>query len=189
MGADADLRGHDLERFRDYLAMLARLRVSPRYRAKIDLSGVVQQTLVEAWRAGEKLQEYSSAHRVAWLRNALAHNLADAMRKLGTAKRNIAQERSLADALTQSSVRMEALLVSPQSSPSQQVVKQEMLLRLPEALAQLPENQRRAVEMHHLQGRTLVEVAEELGCSKPAVAGLVHRGLKKLREVLDTDQE
>ncbi len=189
MDPHADLPIQDLERFRDYLAMLARLQVSPRYRAKIDLSGVVQQTMVEAWRAGAKLQEYAEAHRIAWLRNALANNLTDAMRKLGTAKRNIAQERSLADDLHQSSLRLEALLASPQSSPSQQAVHHEMLLRLPQALAQLPENQRLAVELHHLKGRTLAEVADELGCSKPAVAGLVHRGLQKLRALLDEESE
>src|SRR4051794_39012655 len=37
-----------LDRFRDYLDVLARLEVSPRLRAAIDLSGVVQQTLLDA---------------------------------------------------------------------------------------------------------------------------------------------
>ena len=32
---------------------------------------------------------------------------------------------------------------------------------------------------------TLGEVAEHLQSSKPAVAGLLHRGLKKLRELLE----
>jgi RNA polymerase sigma-70 factor (ECF subfamily) len=41
------------------------------------------------------------------------------------------------------------------------------------------------VELHHLQGRSLAEVAAELGLSSPAVAGLLHRGLQKLRELLE----
>ena len=52
---------------------------------------------------------------------------------------------------------------------------------LARGLATLPEGQRRAVEMHHLQGRSLVEIAEALGTTKAAVAGLLHRGLKALR--------
>ena len=38
----------DLERFRAYLTLLSRAEIDPRLQGKIDLSGVVQQTLLEA---------------------------------------------------------------------------------------------------------------------------------------------
>ena len=45
-----------------------------------------------------------------------------------------------------------------------------------------------AIVMHGFQlvqkSLVLAEVAAELNCSKPAVAGLLHRGLEKLRELL-----
>ncbi len=177
---DQNLAADGLERYRNHLALLARLRVSPRLRDKIDLSGVVQLTMLEAWRAGPQLAGYSEEHRLAWLRSALTHNLADALRKLGTARRNVAREQSLVEAEAQSSAR---------PSPSQQIALQELLVRLRQSLAQLPENQRRAVEMHHLQGRPVAEVAEALGSSKPAVVGLVHRGLVRLRELLNAEEK
>jgi DNA-directed RNA polymerase specialized sigma24 family protein len=38
--------------------------------------------------------------------------------------------------------------------------------------------------LHHLQGQSLSEVAGHFGRSPAAVAGLLHRGLKKLKELL-----
>jgi RNA polymerase sigma-70 factor (ECF subfamily) len=64
------------------------------------------------------------------------------------------------------------------------VVRAEELLRLAAALAQLPEDQRRVVELHHLKGLLIAEVAEQMGRTRPAVVGLLCRGLKKLRELL-----
>jgi RNA polymerase sigma-70 factor (ECF subfamily) len=176
--------GFDLESFREYLSLLARLQVDERLRARIDLSGVVQQTLLEAHQAHGQLQGHNQAQVAAWLRRILANNLADEVRRLLAGKRDPARERSL-EALEASSARLQEWLAAEQSSPSERVVQQEQGLRLAQALAALPENQRRAVELHHLQGRSLVDVAADLDLSRPAVAGLLHRGLKKLRELLE----
>ena len=42
-----------------------------------------------------------------------------------------------------------------------------------ETLATLPEGQRRAIELHHLEGWPLAEIAIELETTKAAVAGLL----------------
>jgi RNA polymerase sigma-70 factor (ECF subfamily) len=64
-------------------------------------------------------------------------------------------------------------------------VRQEDLLRLTEALARLPGDQRSAVELHHLEGHTLAETAKVMGRRRSAVASLVFRGLRNLRRMLD----
>jgi RNA polymerase sigma-70 factor (ECF subfamily) len=177
----------DLERFRAYLILLARLEIAPRLRDKVDLSGVVQQTLPEAHQG---LINYpgrpkTEAEITAWLRSILSHNLADVLRKLTTRKRDVRREWSLEQALDQSTSRLEQWLTVDQSSPSQRVMRQEEILRMAATLATLPEGQRRAIELHHLQGWPLAEIAAELGTTKAAVAGLLHRGLKNLRMQLD----
>ena len=114
----------------------------------------------------------------------LAHNLADVLRALGQAKRDVNLERSLEAAIGESSSRLEAWLAAEQSSPSQQAMKHEELLRLAGALDQLPALQREAVVLHHLQGMSLADLASHLERSQPSVAGLLRRGLARLRELL-----
>jgi RNA polymerase sigma-70 factor (ECF subfamily) len=55
---------------------------------------------------------------------------------------------------------------------------------LAQALLRLPDDQRQAVELHHLQGLSLADAGQHLGRSREAVAGLVFRGLKNLRMLL-----
>jgi RNA polymerase sigma-70 factor (ECF subfamily) len=180
--------GPDLERYREYLRTLARLQLDDRLRGKLDLSGVVQQTLLEAHQARDRLRGLSQAQLAAWLRRALANNLADEARRLGAQVRDVGRERPLQQSLDDSSARLEMLLVAEQTSPSHQAVRQEDLLRLTEALARLPEDQRSAVDLHHLEGRTLAEAAEVMGRTRSAVASLVFRGLRNLRRMLDEDE-
>jgi RNA polymerase sigma-70 factor (ECF subfamily) len=177
------LQARDLERFRAYLGLLARLEIAPSLRDKVDLSGVVQQTLLEAHQGldDDRAPPKTEAETTAWLRSILSHNLADVLRKLKARKRDIRREWSIDQALDQSASRHEHWLAAQQSSPSQHAIRQEELVRMAESLAVLPEGQRRAIELHHLQGWPLAEIAAEIGTTKAAVAGLLHRGLKNLR--------
>jgi RNA polymerase sigma-70 factor (ECF subfamily) len=173
-----------LERFREYLHLLARIQLDPRLQAKVDLSGVVQQTLLEAHQAMSRLAHSPEAEQAAWLRRALANNLTDEIRKLGTEMRDASRERSLEAALESSSAGLEAWLVAETPSPSQRAIRNEEMLRLAEALAQLPDDQRRAVELRHLQSMPVAEISELMSRSHGAVGALLVRGLRKLRELM-----
>ena len=176
--------GRHLDGFREYLRLLARLQLSARLTGKIDLSGVVQQTLLEAYQAGDGFPS-GAAQQAAWLRRALANNLTDDIRRLGSRGQERVEERSLEQALEASSARLEAWLVSEESTPGRAAVHKEQLARLAGALLELPDDQRVAVELHHLEGQALADVGRRLGRSREAVAGLVFRGLKKLRSLMD----
>jgi RNA polymerase sigma-70 factor (ECF subfamily) len=178
-----------LDVYRDYLRLLARIQLGPRLKAKMDASDIVQQTILQAHEARDFFRGKTEPEKLAWLRTILANVLAAAARQFETQARDVRQERSLDAQLELSASRMESLLAADQTSPSQGAVRSEELLRLAAALGSLPEDQRLAVELHHLKGLSVADVAESLGRTRAAVVGLLFRGLKRLRELLLTEQE
>jgi RNA polymerase sigma-70 factor (ECF subfamily) len=174
----------DLERYRDYLLLLARVQLDPRLRAKLGPSDLVQETLLEAHRDLARFQGNSESERLAWLRAILNRNLANAARDLRRRKRDVARERPLADPTTESSQCLEAWLADSSLSPPEKADRNERVMHLSAALARLPEDRRTAIELRHLQGWPLDAIAEHLGRSPSAVAALLHRGLLHLRDLL-----
>jgi RNA polymerase sigma-70 factor (ECF subfamily) len=180
----AEAHGRLLEKFRDYLRLLARVHLDPRLRGKLDPSDVVQQTLLEAYEKREQFAGATEAEWLAWLRTALAHNLADALRAFSRARRAVARERPLADVADDSSRRLGEWLAAEQSSPSQRAERHERAVHLAAALAALPDDNREALVLHYCEGQPLAEIARRLGRTTAAVAGLLKRGVKRLRGLL-----
>src|ERR1700726_2433960 len=116
-----------LESYREYLHLLARLQLDAGLQGKVDVSGVVQQTLLEAYQNVRQLHDQSDQEQRAWLCRILANNLLDEVRKFRTQGRDVNREQAL-DALAASSARLESWLAAEQSSPSQQAMRNEQLL-------------------------------------------------------------
>jgi RNA polymerase sigma-70 factor (ECF subfamily) len=168
--------------------MLARLEFDDALRAKLDASDVVQQTLLEAHQSIDAFRGKSDAEKAAWLRRILTRNLADELRKFRRLKRNVRMEASLQAALNQSTARLEKWLAIEDGTPSECAIANEQMVALAVALLELPDDQRAAVELHHLRGCSSASIAERMGRTEIAVAGLLRRGLKRLRESLSDDK-
>jgi RNA polymerase sigma-70 factor (ECF subfamily) len=174
-----------LDAYRSYLRLLARLHLDAGLRGRIDPSDVVQQAYLRALQARDQFRGTTAAETMAWLRQILATTMANAARDLRREKRDPRREVALGNALDRSSARLDQILAADQTSPSRAVVRAERALRLAEALESLPEAQREAVARHYLLGQDLSEISRLLGRTTPAVAGLLHRGLRQLRQHLD----
>src|SRR5262249_8624261 len=182
MAHEGPAQARPLEQFREYLHLLARLQLGAKFPAQLDASDLVQQALLKAHEKQHQFRGSTEGERAAWLRAILANTLADAVRRLG--REPVQAKQELLAALNESSSRLEAWLADQQPTPTEQAARHEELFRLAEALAVLPPEQRLAVELRHLQGWSVPRISQHMDRSIPAVAGLLRRGLKKLRELL-----
>jgi RNA polymerase sigma-70 factor (ECF subfamily) len=184
-GGDTATLGRLLELYRRYLALLARVQIGQRLQGKVDASDLVQETFLEAYRNFGHFQGTSEAQFVRWLRQILATNLADLVRRyLGTQGRDVRLERQMADAFDRSSVLLDRGLVAPQSSPSQQAARREQAVLLADALGELPDDYREVLVLRHLEGLTFPEVARRMERSLDSVEKLWLRALARLRQLL-----
>ncbi|QJW94789.1 sigma-70 family RNA polymerase sigma factor [Frigoriglobus tundricola] len=182
MGAD-ELK--PVEAYTEYLRLLARLHLGPQLRGKLGASDVVQLTVLQAHANRGQFRGRTEEEWMGWLRAILRNVLVGALRAYGTEARDVGRERAIGAGLEASASRAEQWLAADQTSPSQRASRHEQLIRLAAALALLPDDQREAVELHHLKGHTVAEVGERMGRTRAAAMGLIFRGLERLREHLD----
>lgn len=178
----------DLDRFRTYLHFLARTHLFNVVRGKVDPSDIVQETFLQAHRHLDDFQGRTSGELVNWLRQILARNLRLVARHYAYEKRDIKREVSVENELNDSSNRLLALLPGNEPPPPDQFIYQERLLELAESIEKLPDAQRTAVVMHYWQKRPLKEISAELNRTPEAVAGLLYRALKAIRENLRPEE-
>jgi RNA polymerase sigma-70 factor (ECF subfamily) len=166
-----------LESQSNYLLLLAQCQMPRQLRSRLDPADAVHQTLVQALPKLGQCRAETEAQFRAWLRVILKNVLA---REAGVEPNVV----SLCKALDESSGRFERFLAADGSSPSEKMMREEQLVQLAEAIAALPADQQRAIRLHHLDGLSLIDVGHQMTRSKEAVAGLLFRGLKRLRDAL-----
>jgi RNA polymerase sigma-70 factor, ECF subfamily len=180
MSQDEASDGYALEQYRDYLRILASQQAALRFQGKVDLSGVVQDTL---WEAHQQLANGAfvlSGNRLPWLRRILANNLLDAVRQARAAKRDIGREVSIQQSIEESSARMEAWLACD-LPPDRAIEQEETVLQMISVLAGLPDAQREALMLHYWTDWSLAQIAEHIGTTRESVASSIKRGLRQLR--------
>ncbi len=170
-----------IERYRSYLLLLAQAQVGNRVTVKVDASDMVQQAMLKAHEARGEFKGREPAELAAWLRRILAHTIANAVRDLRRAKRDIALERSLEAGMEDSSGRMASWIADRRAGPASRVAGAEQLVLVADAVAALPEAQRTAILLKHCRAMPLAEVAREMNRTPASVASLLRRGLAELR--------
>jgi RNA polymerase sigma-70 factor (ECF subfamily) len=180
--------GQLLQHYRNYLKLLARVGIDRRLQNKVDPSDVVQETFLEAHRDFPNFRGVGEPELAAWLRQILAHNLANIVRKYaGTQARDVRLEQQLQAELDRSSQGWHPGLVARSSSPSDKAVRREQMVLIANALAQLSPDYREVLVLRHLHGLSFPDVAERMGRTVTAVTKLWVRALGRLKGVLEVE--
>jgi RNA polymerase sigma-70 factor (ECF subfamily) len=179
--------GDLLERYRPFLLLISHNQIDPKVAARCSPSDIVQETFAEACRGFDRFTGSTEAEFSVWLRTIHEHNLCDAARRHLIAQgRAAGREQRLRGPEEGASITWRDVPASEQS-PSDWAIEGERALRLASLLLSLPEGQREAIRMRHLEGCTVAEIAQRMERSLPAVAGLLKRGLLALERKMSED--
>lgn len=130
---------------------------------------VVQDTFLTLWRQPERYDPSRGTVR-CWLLAIVHHRSIDKLRRRGISTRVVELTPDLVDRRA--------------VDPSEIAVLTLEREHVHAALEQLPPEQRRAIELSYLQGRTHAEIAELMNCPLGTVKGRIRIGLDKLRAMI-----
>jgi RNA polymerase sigma-70 factor (ECF subfamily) len=179
---DAASRDQLFQRCRNYVAVLARAQMESWMGGKVDASDLVQQTLLEAHRGFDNFTGQAEGEWLAWLKQILAHNAQDEIRRFRAAKRAAGRELALPGAgesglgLSQFSDGL--------ATPSQALMAHERELALADAMLQLSEDHQTVLHLRSLQRLAFDEVARRMGRTRPAAQMLWMRAVQRLESLL-----
>ena len=155
-------------------------------RDRVDTEDIVQQVYVEAFRSIHRFRLDEADSFQAWLLKVAEHVINDVIKHHQRVKRGgkFHRVRPTKTTESQSVADLVDLLSAEGHSPSQSAMGHEAVAALTEAINALPDDNRRAVQLRLLEGKSLEETASLMNRSPRAVQGLVDRAKKKMRAVL-----
>jgi RNA polymerase sigma-70 factor (ECF subfamily) len=158
-------------------------------RRKVEVDDIFQELSVEAVRS---LAETDLGDRdpFGWLCQIAERRIIDAHRRFfGAQKRDAGRELSLGTpggGDTQHAAIID-LLVASMTTPTQALSRKGHEIRLLEALASLPQDQRDALRLRYVEGLPSKEIAQRLGKSDGSVRVMLTRALSRLQQILGPD--
>jgi len=152
----SDSLGKLLDGYRHLLLRIANESVGDNLRPKMPPSDMVQGSLLIATRDFQKFRGDSENELRAWLIRILSTRLSSGMRRfLDSEKRRVDRE-------VDGGIGVARQTPDPAESPSDVLSMQEETARLLGSIQALPEELREIVQARYLEGKTFVEISEQL---------------------------
>ncbi len=173
--------------FIEYHGLLHRLldrRMDATVKRHFSPEDVLQNAYVSAVKSIKSRQFAGPAPFYKWLETIVLRKLVDHQRtvkRLPGGESKLARPRSDPEG---SYAGLSAIVTAGNNSPSAELAKEDGLAALITSLARLSDDQRNAIRLRYLEGKTVAEVSECMDKTEPAVNGLCWRGLQKLGDLM-----
>ena len=167
----------------DRLALHIDSKLPASVRQVVGAEDILQQTFLQVFRDIHNFKPHSDLAFFAWLKTIARNRLLDVVKGLKRKKRGGSrnQVRSPADGQAGSIKDLVEMLSAGGRSPSRSCARHEAIQAVQIGLACLATDQREAIRLRFIEGKSLDEVAAAMGRTKPAVRGLIYRGKEELR--------
>jgi RNA polymerase sigma-70 factor, ECF subfamily len=167
---DSAARWRSLEACRDYLRLVARRDSWSRRPDEPDTSDLVQNTILEGWRAFARFEGRSRGQLRAWLKAMLVHASINSRRR-----REVLHHQEPAAA---------EIIAGTTTSPSQAAQRSASVEVLDAALALLSQRHRAVIHLRIWDQMPFAQIGTSLGISEDAARMLYGRALATLRETM-----
>ena len=181
-----------MDRHREAVRRMVQMRLDHAVARRVDASDVVQDVLLEA---SQRMKDYIQNPGMPfhlWLRQLAKDRVIVMHRRHRAAqRRSVDREQNLSTMNTdyRSAADLAALLKDAELTPAAATLRKEMEQRFLAAIAQLEDNDREMIIMRHFEHLGNSEVAQALGLSAPAAGMRYLRAIRRLRDLLGTDDE
>ena len=176
-----------MDRHRNSLRQLVRMRLDNKIQKRIDVSDVVQDVLVEANRRLERYLGEPVMPFHLWLRQIAKDRIIDAHRRHRvSAKRSVDREQQLVAprGYDQSSIQLASILGDARLTPAAAALQKEMARKVEQSISKLDEKDCEIIVMRHYEHLTNQEIGQILGLTEPAASMRYLRAIKRLRQIL-----
>lgn len=160
------------------LAVLIHHNLGSHLQATLSVDDVVQETWLRALRQMHQFTPRGPGSFIRWLGTIARHVIADEARKGNRLKRQGQPVRFRSDSNPNGPDPAVSL------TPSRVLFRKEGLRDLLERLDSLPPQYREVIVLARIEERSTREIAEHLGRSRESTALLLHRALRRFREVV-----
>lgn len=179
-----------MDRHRQSLRQLIRMRLDQKIQRRVDVSDVVQDVLVEANR---RLQTYLVNPVMPfhlWLRQIAKDRIIDAHRRhRASARRSVDREQAAVAprGYDKSSIQLLGMLGDQRLTPAAAALQQEMARKVEQAITKLEEKDCEIIVMRHYEHLSNQEIAQSLKLSEPAASMRYLRAVRRLKGVLQDE--
>ena len=179
-----------MDRHRNSLRQLVRMRLDQKIQRRVDVSDVVQDILVEANRRMQRYLNDPIMPFHLWLRQIARDRIIDAHRRHRvSSRRSVDREQPMAAprGYDQSSIQLAAIIGDDRLTPAAAALQKEIAGRIEIAITKLDDKDSEIVIMRHCEMLTNQEIATALELTEPAASMRYLRAVRRLKTILQSE--